>query len=160
MQLPERNVQLFQRTLDHSYEHPEQHDQNVWVQLPARADAAGPQSACGTAACPAGRAVLLSGYVPHLYIPGIDDTDTVVLSRSESDVIPHLVPDLAQGLLGITDSEADVLFDAQNSPVFLWHFSQLICNGRLTMPADMAANQQEKRWAREAWDDIHPDLDD
>jgi hypothetical protein len=49
------NAALAYRVLDHIDAHPEQHDQNVWVEEGRD---------CGTAACLAGWAVLLSGDEP------------------------------------------------------------------------------------------------
>lgn len=44
------NVELLQQTMQHIKDHPEQHDQHIWV------------NSCGTAGCFAGWAALLSGW--------------------------------------------------------------------------------------------------
>lgn len=47
----QRNIELLQQTMQHIKDHPEEHNQATWINI----------SKCGTAACFAGRAALLSG---------------------------------------------------------------------------------------------------
>jgi hypothetical protein len=77
---PTPNAELAYRVLDHIDAHPEQWNQGVYI---------GPAD-CGTAACFAGWAVLLSGAEPRFYAPGVSTADVVVDGRVRA------VPDLAQ----------------------------------------------------------------
>lgn len=88
------NAELAYRVLDHINAHPESWDQNVWV-------AQRPE--CGTAACFAGWACLLSGDQPA----GIPD---------ETGEIERYIPHRAGTLLGIeVDGGEHPLFEYTNT---------------------------------------------
>lgn len=80
----ERNVELLQQTMQYILDHPKEHDQSAFV------------NTCGTAACFAGRAALLSGWTVHQIT---------------------WAPMWAEGaaLLGLTLDEAMVLFAINNT---------------------------------------------
>lgn len=91
-----RNYELIKRVYDHVTTHPELHDQEIW----------GEQKACGTTACIAGHAVMLAGCTPKwrqtgfgLQMSGVEGYDDAVF-----------VGDVAQQLMGLSESEAERLF--------------------------------------------------
>lgn len=77
------NAELAYRVLDHIDAHPEQWNQGVYIG----------SKECGTAACFAGWAVLLSGARPRFYAADVSTADVVV------DGLVRVVPELAQELL-------------------------------------------------------------
>ena len=84
-----RNVELLQKVMDYIEAHPEKHDQTDWF--------------CGTAACFAGHAALMSGW-------------TIVTSQKNAGMVTNgdcirYVPGVARDALGLTIAEADALFD-------------------------------------------------
>lgn len=91
---------------------------------------------CGTAACFAGHACLLSGDKPIFEEEENEDGDIVVDDRAEYvDVagVSEYVSDRAGALLGISEAQADVLFDASNSLEDLQRFvGQLVTDKPLT----------------------------
>jgi hypothetical protein len=159
MRIPQRNVSLFQRTLDHIHTHPEQHDQEFWMRVSQRPSSEGPQVVtCGTAACFAGWATLLAGYVPYSRIgDGQWPVEVVPTTASGRKALPEVVSFVAIKVLGISDAEADILFRASNTVSFLWHFSQLLCNGDLTLPAEVAQDLEAKDRALAEWNYRDPD---
>lgn len=101
------NVELFDETLQHVIDYPEEHDQGVWRKV----------SSCGTTACFAGRALILAGvrwydndrwveadadddhrYCVYMYVPGEGEV-RVCSTRAK-----------AQRLLGLTEGQAAKLF--------------------------------------------------
>lgn len=89
-----RNTALLERTMRHVTDHPEVHDQRVWM------------NECGTAGCFAGWACLLSGWqvMPYTIDGWVTDGDS-----------EELVATVAARLLGLSEWEADMLFDPRNS---------------------------------------------
>jgi hypothetical protein len=98
--MPELNEKLIACVLRHIEANPDEYDQNTWCSL---RDAAHDQSYCGTTACFAGWAVLLSRDVSEWAAPRQHDI------RHE-----------AQRLLGLTDYEAGTLFSgvSGDDPVY------------------------------------------
>lgn len=92
-----RNVELLQQTMQHITDHPEQHYQGRWI--------------CGTAACYAGRAALLSGVT----IDEICETPDMW--------------ELGANLLGLTTFEARNLFDPDNTRSMLELMVKDLVNG-------------------------------
>ena len=96
MTMPERNIELLQQTMQHILDHPEQHDQTIWM------------NECRTVACFAGWTCLLSGQVSSywVFIPnraidllGLTEDEANILF-SERNTIPQLqlmVKDLVNG---------------------------------------------------------------
>lgn len=92
-----RNVPLLQATMQHIIDHPEQHDQSVF--------------ACGTAACFAGRAAILSGWSVrdvnrawHMWKAGglllgitYEETTTLFAPDNTSTMLELMVQDLING---------------------------------------------------------------
>ena len=89
----ERNTELLEKTMQHIMDNPEQHDQGAWV------------NSCGTAACFAGWACLLTQGTKQCL-----DNETF----SYQGKTKHAA-DLAMDLLGLTHKEAAVLFSGNNS---------------------------------------------
>lgn len=105
--LPKRNIQLLRDTIDYIDAHPDEHDQDDWVQP------------CGTAFCYAGHAALLAGATrPGLEITRGESTWYVDTQTLESvigryfDVKEHVleVSVFAEQKLGLTYNEADIMF--------------------------------------------------
>jgi len=100
------NVELLQQTMQFIDDHPEQHDQSSF----------GYQTECGTFACFAGWACMLSGEVTWLMQPGFKGLRTRegrlkrVLTR---EGLPASAA--AQELLGLDDHEAGILFGPHNT---------------------------------------------
>lgn len=107
-----RNTELLERVMQHITDHPEQHNQSMWV------------NECGTAACFAGWATLLSGWYVQRVAPS-----KVVYVAHQDDLRDFLVNDLAVELLGITNDEADVLFGYGNSREMLQLMVKDLVNG-------------------------------
>lgn len=104
MTAPVRNVPLLEETLTHIRDHPEEWDQAEWI--------------CGSAACFAGRSVLLSGARQAgswgwCVFPG----ENVASVRT-----------VARDLLGITNNEAYNLFHCDNFND-LERMVKNLCNG-------------------------------
>ena len=85
------NAELAYRVLDHIDAHPDQHDQHVWIE---RVMSGGKD--CGTAACLAGWACLLSGDTPVFGDESEIGTCEVSTGRTYESV-----PERAAELLGI-----------------------------------------------------------
>jgi len=98
---PTRNAALAWRVLDHIDANPDQWDQEVWISR---------SPGCGTAACFAGWACLLSGDQPEFDTKFDSEADVVY---ANGDVA--LVQFRAQKLLGVTASEQDDLFALNNT---------------------------------------------
>lgn len=97
------NAELAYKVLDHIDAHPEQHYQQWWLR----------QSECGTQACFAGWACILSGDKPLMPSnPELGDQfDDVELPDGSRD----FVSDRARRLLGIEEYDADSLFFSMNT---------------------------------------------
>lgn len=97
--LPVPNLPLLRKVLDHIDAHPEEWQQATY----------GTGTACGTAACIAGHAMLMSGY-------DFNPTDEI-FSRPDGSIV-EFEPDEGQTILGITYTEASLyggLFDSENT---------------------------------------------
>jgi hypothetical protein len=106
------NVALLEQVMTRIEDHPEQHDQTVWV------------NECGTAACFAGWACLLSGWQSAI---SWDESRPIVMSPDT--LVEKLVPDVAIELLGIGNGDAVTLFDAQNTRQMLRLMVKDLLNG-------------------------------
>lgn len=107
---------------------PEKHDQTHWV------------NDCGTAFCYAGHAAILSGAtLPPPNVSAwarhwvIDRTSLISVSLSTFDFGSHdgIVPihEFAAERLGITEAEADVLFDGDRTIAELRALVDALCSG-------------------------------
>lgn len=93
---PIPNLDLLDAVVAHIEAHPEQHNQGEWI--------------CGTAACVAGRTVLMSGWKPvYFNLPALDTVSV------EKDGQERGVRGLAQELLGLDRDTANELFWATNT---------------------------------------------
>lgn len=97
--LPEPNLPLLRKVLEHIDAHPEEWYQSSW-------GIHTPQSACGTAFCVAGHAVMLSGE-GYTFAPDGEFYDSAEL--------PVHPAEEAQKLLGLLDEEGDFLFAGSNT---------------------------------------------
>lgn len=85
------NTELFEKIKQHILEKPRRYDQGEWGKPQ-------PDVPCGTACCIAGWAAILGGINTHEELRG---------SRMRG-----FDPDIAAELLGLTEDESDVVFDA------------------------------------------------
>lgn len=106
------NVELLQQVMQHIEDHPAQHDQGIWL------------NECGTAACFAGWACLLSGWQVS---PAFDCSVGSVMSPDTLVEKPAL--DAASDLLGLDAIDADVLFSANNTRPMLALMVKDLANG-------------------------------
>lgn len=98
--MPERNVELLQKTMQHIKDHPEQHWQDIWV------------NECGTAACFCGWAALLSGHTAdQMATSGFGMTG------------------FGADLLGLEYEEAKTMFKPENSREMLELMVKDLVNG-------------------------------
>lgn len=106
MTAPSPNAGLMWRVLDQIDAHPELWDQEYWFTV----------TECGTAACVAGWACLLSGDKPLPLLGKFEDL-SVGEQAAHVDVQGwmRLTRLRAQELLGITEEQADVLFHYENT---------------------------------------------
>lgn len=102
MTRPKPNAELAYAVLDHIDAHPEQWNQGVWVRIRVRG--------CGTAACFAGWASLLSGDEPYEHWSSDNGASSEIRSAETGRI--RQVRNRARDLLRITDWQADDLFDA------------------------------------------------
>lgn len=89
----ERNIELLQKTMQHIKDHPEQHHQSTWIAT----------SHCGTAACFAGHAALLSGMT------------FAEVDKKMSGIGVGNGYTVGGALLGLTDEEACIMFASTNT---------------------------------------------
>jgi hypothetical protein len=103
------NVPLLRATMQHIKDHPRAHRQRDWFcKVPG----------LGMTACFAGRATLLSGYVPYDWSDYNGTTLTSLATpRDAADPGREAQPvrDIAAHLLRLTDTQANQLFDSTNT---------------------------------------------
>ncbi len=93
-------------------------DQSTWAS----------RTGCGTACCVAGKAALLDGWQPEFADePGVNYT---IIFAKGGRTWP--VDDIAQDVLGLTDEEADDLFEVSNSVEQIERMIDLIVAGKYT----------------------------
>lgn len=133
------NVEKLVELRDQLVLHPEQHDQNTWVNTHGETITPDeqPDMSCGTTACAAGWTVLLNGerfadygtvladtsnpsaYRQHVYRDGAFTLRLVVS-----------VPERAQQILGLNDQQAEQLFYLERDKVkTVKHLDELIQEG-------------------------------
>lgn len=134
------NIAALERTITHIKDHPEKHKQGTWT--------------CATGACMAGWAALLHGWEATRYNgwvvpPGMAREFNQELEKWAHEegmdshrygtqlwfigYHPHFhaqfVPDLARNILGITEDDAAVMFDAYNTADNLALMVKTLANG-------------------------------
>lgn len=109
---PVPNLPLLRKVLAQIDQHPEEWNQQEWFT----------ETACGTAACVAGHACLMSGDKP-----GGDECPTtgVVITVNTADGSVLGVQERAQSLLGLTDGECD-MFDPENTRADIQRYAEQI----------------------------------
>lgn len=116
--MPDANVPLLRKVLEHITAHPEEHNQFTWaLQRPG----------CGTAFCVAGHAVVMSGrdvaWEPPLRWGG------AWMAHETTDGRP--IMEVAQELLGLGDCAAFRLFRGKNSLEDIWCIAEEITGGEI-----------------------------
>lgn len=106
MTAPTPNAELMWRVLDQIDAYPELWDQGYWFTV----------TDCGTAACVAGWACLLSGDKPFPLLGKLEDLPVgEQVSYVDVQGWTRLARVRAQELLGITEDQADALFHYENT---------------------------------------------
>lgn len=103
------NTELLEQTMQHIKDHPEQHRQSIWV------------NSCGTSACFAGWAALLSGM----------DWAQIIAAEDQGAGGMHA---MGAELLGISIDDAYRLFDGQNTLRMLELMVKDLLNGQSVRP--------------------------
>jgi hypothetical protein len=106
------NVELLEQVMQYIEDRPAQHDQGIWL------------DECGTAACFAGWACLLSGWQV-----GASWDYGSPLVMSPDALVEKVVPEVAIELLGIGTEDAGVLFNGCNSLPMLRLMVKDLLNG-------------------------------
>jgi hypothetical protein len=118
--MPDINVPLLRKSLEHITAHPEEWDQKVWAK---RTD-------CGTACCLAGTALAIQGY-EFEWSFGAFSREAFATADGEN------IGDTAQEELGLTDDEADALFSETNSLSRLWALANDYTDGEIKIPENL-----------------------
>lgn len=110
------NIEKLDAAIAWIEEHPEEHDQASYFA----------RTACGTTACLAGVVVMLDGWVPewagrHWETPRARKGDRVMWVR-----------DVAQGLLGLSEDQADALFLGAGTLATVKEYRDRIAAGELS----------------------------
>lgn len=112
--MPERNIEALEGTMQYILDHPEEHNQSMWT--------------CGTAMC-------FAGHATHLYGPEMGWECGRILLRvngceewSKGDSVAD-TPRLARQVLGLTQAESDMLFEANNTRAQLQLMVKDLVNG-------------------------------
>jgi hypothetical protein len=123
------NTERLLDVLTYITEHPERHNQEIWVE----------RSDCGTTACLAGWTVMRHGDTiewrpyPAVSIAGaVTIADTVTV---EGDPDTWDIPSRAAHLLGLNHTDAEYLFSPLNTITDLWDIAEKLTGGAITQPA-------------------------
>lgn len=109
------NVPLLRKVLEHVTEHPLEHAQGHWAV----------RNGCGSAYCVAGWTAVFEGWTPTYED---DDVSTGTFVRAGSY---HHAGDIARAALGVSDSDASVLFRSTNSLDVLWGLAETMTDGEI-----------------------------
>lgn len=104
-------------------EHPERHDQEVWIG----------DAGCGTVACLAGWTCLRNGYVEKITESSL--TGTVhwgVYLDSDPTGFPTPVLEVAMDILELSYEDAHQIFDGDNTLEVLWEIADEITDGEVS----------------------------
>lgn len=158
-QMTDAQVARLQRALDDLETGKRKHNQGTWMQ--AMVDGYGvAQIDCGSAMCLAGDVVLNEGWLfvdadthnaGHAYqqrnhVPFHHVIRPQELAQWQEDphsIVTEEVEDTAREALGLDRWEAIGLFDSSNTLEKLWALSWWHSNGRITLPARMAAHLRQ-----------------
>jgi hypothetical protein len=120
------NVPLLRKTLEHITAHPEEHNQSFWaVQTP-----------CGTAYCLAGHAVQLAGHEilwTDVCPCGCDSRERSAWHCTDGREIEYV----ATEELGLTEDQADDLFESRNTLHYLWRKAAHYTDGEIDVPEQL-----------------------
>lgn len=97
------NVALANKVMEYIEANPEEYDPTRWAI----------RNSCGTACCFAGRTVMMTGWELIFGRHGDDDELTAAWCSQDGEV--RFINEVATEELGLTEGEADELFDAGNS---------------------------------------------
>lgn len=119
--MPDINVPLLRKTLEHITAHPEEWNQDVWAK----------RTECGTACCLAGTALAIQGYEFDW-----DNNGPLMSLLGESFWLTdgRGIDEAAIEELGLTNDEADRLFDGDNSLHTLWSLAEDFTDGEIAIP--------------------------
>jgi hypothetical protein len=97
--MPEKNIPLIRKTLEHIEAHPDEHNQAVWAK----------KTECGAQFCFAGWAVMLAEEVEPFWVD-FEENGTLASYVITSDGLKASIMEEAQKLLGLTECERNLLF--------------------------------------------------
>lgn len=131
---PVLNVPLLTKVLDHITAHPAEWNQGVWAE----------ETTCGTAACVAGWAVIMSGH-PLVFEANVRmyDPDSLEISNSgpcaRFTANNEYIADVARHELGLTKGQAECLFDSANKLDSLWQMANAYSDGEIQRLSEVSA---------------------
>jgi len=112
------NVPLLQKVLDHITAHPEEWRQSDWAS----------KSACGTAYCVAGHAVVMSGYTASF------SSKNWATGFCVKDGRRGHIDTVAREVLGLDLWQAQDLFHGRNTMQEIWDIATEITDGEIVVP--------------------------
>lgn len=148
--LPKRDsidVPRLRKVLEYLTEHPEEHDQGIWIASPY-------YTGCGTTACVAGHVVLADGWAPDYRIAYPE----YCVKDGKTRRIAHV----AEALLGLRPEQAAQLFWATNELADLWRMAEEFTDGTIQVPPGLAEPELDVdivEWRDETWDRLQDAAD-
>lgn len=115
------NVELLRKVLEHITAHPDEHDQEVWAR----------RTACGTAMCLAGHAVVMTGHRIDWSLLDIGGLATFTTTG-------EIIEAVAERELGLDLGQSVELFSAANTLARLWMLAAELTDGEITPPPELA----------------------
>lgn len=148
-------VAALDRVLQFINDHPDKHEQNTWLAVPLRdKQREAPQLRCNTVGCVAGWTAILAGYEPYWNrgmrgdtemvtpLPGAEPIGLIPLG-TDGDRPVYEVRSLALTLLGLTDDEADVMFEGGNTIYDMWRIAERITQGAVVPPPNARRGESD-----------------
>lgn len=128
------NISLMRKVLEHITAHPEQVNQETWG---TRQEGTG--RGCGTTHCFAGWTVVLSHHRPLWMESESDDHGLFHMDyvRLRDSYEVRAVGAVAAAELGLTEMEADVMFNECETITSLWEMAEHFTDGKIAVPTEL-----------------------
>lgn len=130
------NALLLRKELEYVTVHREEWNQGTWLRRMYRNDGCAVVE-CGTMGCLAGNTALHAGWVPDWR--GAPTTDYV-----NNGVVTTEVCVVAGSLLDLERYQAKALFEASNTLIALWMIAEIITDGEIQIPIEVAEEFKRK----------------
>lgn len=142
----EPNARRLQKTLDRIMSEIESWGQGLWGQVPQDAVRSWAEKetfikapTCGASYCLAGHAAILAGTTPLLERSTNQITHVALKGKLRAALrgehgATGYIPEVAGGWLGLTERQADRLFEASNSLAHLYAYAFVWTGGKITIP--------------------------